>query len=219
MPELAEYSQKLLGGDVRGRYLDYLSKLTSVFSELHQAGVENVLTLKAHVESRQHLESFTQQSGVDALDIITLLKYLIYWFIPGEKYLSGLVRADPDISQALQILAGLGVRTNLQLLQQGLTPQERKALAEASGLPEQVVLDLVNRADLSRLPWASKATISNLIGAGYSSLSQLANADPEKLYADFYNYGQSIGKNLKLGNEIENSYRIAKIVPQLVQLE
>ena len=68
----------------------------------------------------------------------------------------------------------------------------------------------------ARLPWASEATISNIIGAGYGSLSQLANADPERLYADFYNYGKSIGKNLKLGNEIENSYRITKIVPQLV---
>jgi hypothetical protein len=76
---------------------------------------------------------------------------------------------------------------------------------------------MVNRADLSRLPWASKATISNIIGAGYGSLAQLANADPEQLYADFFAYGQSIGKNLKLGNEIENIYRIAKIVPALVE--
>ena len=48
-------------------------------------------------------------------------------------------------------------------------------------------------------------------------LSRLARADPEQLYADFFRYGKSIGKNLKLGNEIENSYRIAKIVPELVQ--
>jgi hypothetical protein len=39
------------------------------------------------------------------------------------------------------------------------------------------------------------------------------------LYEDFFAYGQSIGKNLKLGNEIENSYRIAKIVPLVLQEE
>ena len=91
-------------------------------------------------------------------------------------------------------------------------------MAESSGLPETVITELVNRADLSRMPWASKATISNIIGAGYGSLAQLANADPEKLYADFFSYGESIGKNLKLGNEIENSYRIARIVPALVKV-
>ena len=72
-------------------------------------------------------------------------------------------------------------------------------------------------ADFSRLPWASKATIANIIGAGYGSLDRFRNANPEQLYADFFRYGESIGKNLKLGNEIENSYRIAKIVPVLVQ--
>jgi hypothetical protein len=69
------------------------------------------------------------------------------------------------------------------------------------------------------MPWASKATISNLIGAGYGSLAQLAAADPERLYADFFGYGEAIGKNLKLGNEIENSYRIAQIVPVLLRAD
>ena len=217
MPELVAYSQKILGGDSRGRYADYLSKLTSIFSELHQAGAKNVLDLKAYVESRQHLESFTQQSGVDAINITTVLTYLIYWFIPGEKYLSGLVRDDPGISQAIKVLAGLGIRTNLHLLQNGITPAGRRSLGEASGLPMSVISELVNRADLSRMPWASKATISNIIGAGYGSMAQLANANPEKLYEDFITYGKSIGRNLKLGNEIENSYRIARIIPGLVE--
>jgi hypothetical protein len=48
-------------------------------------------------------------------------------------------------------------------------------------------------------------------------MSELVNANPEQLYADFFGYGKAIGKNLKLGNEIENSYRIAKIIPVLVK--
>ena len=218
IPALADCTQKLLGGDARGRYTEYLSTLTSTLSQLHDMGVEDVLDLMKRLETRTKLENFVEQSGMDALDLVTLLKYLVYWFVPAEKYLSGLVRDDPSTSAAVQRLGGLGIRTNLQLLQLGLTPAMRHTLAEQSGLPVEVVLELVNRADFSRLPWASKATLSNLIGAGYASLVQLANADPDKLYADFYNYGKSIGKNLKLGNEIENSHRIAKIVPRLVEV-
>ena len=129
-----------------------------------------------------------------------------------------MIRPDPVLSAAIKALGGLGIRTNLDLLQRGITPERRQALAEASGMPETVIDELVNRADFSRMPWASKATISNIIGAGYGSLAQLANADPEQLYADFFAYGTSIGKNLKLGNEIENSYRIARIVPALVKV-
>jgi hypothetical protein len=217
MLKLVDYTQKLLGGDSRGRYTEYLSKLTGIFSELEQIGIENLLDLKAHTETREKLESFTHNSEVEALPVITVLKYLIYWFIPGEKYLSGLVRDDADRSKAIKVLSGLGIRTNLQLLQQGIAPSGRRSLAESSELPGEVIKELVNRADLSRLPWASKATISNIVGAGYGSLAQLANANPDRLYADFFAYGKSIGKNLKLGNEIENSYRIAKIVPALVE--
>jgi hypothetical protein len=217
MPELIEYTKKLLGGDSRQRYTEYQAVLCKIIAQLERAGIHDVLNLHQRTASRELLENFSLQSGLPATDITRVLKYLVYWLIPAEKYLSGLVRADPEISAACRVLAGIGVRTNLQLLEQGHDPQGRKVLAGSTGLPDSMITDLVNRADFSRLPWASKATISNFIGAGYGSLAKLADADADKLFEDFFRYGKSIGKNLKLGNEIENSYRIAKIVPQLVQ--
>ena len=217
MPQLVEYTEKLLGGDSKNRYTEYQQKLTRIFSQVHQAGVPDVLALVKRTASRKLLEDFDQQSGIPAPDIARVLKYLVYWLIPGEKYLSGLVQADPEISAAIKALAAIGVRTNLQLLERGHTSHGREELTENTDLPDSMITDLVSRADFSRLPWASKATISNFIGAGYGSLSKLADADAERLYEDFFRYGKSIGKNLKLGNEIENSYRIAKIVPRIVQ--
>jgi hypothetical protein len=219
IPELIDYTERLLGGDSRHRYTEYQARLVDVFSSLHQSGAKDVLELVSQTETRVKLEFFVQHSGMEATEIVSALKYLVYWLIPGEKYLSGLVRPEDAIRAVISVLGEAGIRTNLQLLQKGITPAGRKALAETSGLPEAVVTELVNRADFSRLPWASKATISNIIGAGYGSLAKLANADPEQLYVAFFSYGVSIGKNLKLGNEIENSYRIAKIVPRLVSEE
>jgi hypothetical protein len=110
----------------------------------------------------------------------------------------------------------VGIKTNLQILERAVTPQERKVLAETTGVPEDVITMIANIADLSRLPWASKATIANLIGAGYGSIARLVNANPDQLYKDFFNYGKAIGKNLKMGNEVESSYRIARLVPELI---
>jgi hypothetical protein len=217
LPRLAEYTRLLLGGDSRQRYTEYLNALVRIITELQQVGVRDILDLIARVETRGQWESFVAQSGVKARDIATLQKFLVFWLVPMKKYMSGLVREDAAISAALKVLGAHGMRTNLDLLQQGSTPAGRKALAYASGLPEATILRLVNMADFSRLPWASKATIANISGAGCASLAQLAAADPQQLYADFFRYGESIGKNLKLGNEIENSHRIAKIVPRLVQ--
>lgn len=217
LAELEIYTHRLLGGDSKGRYSEYVSRLTGILSGLQKAGVVNVLDLLERTSSRQRSEAFVGQSGIPATEIVMLLKYLIYWFIPSEKYLSGLVRDDPDIQAAIKALSRCGIRTNLQLLQAGISLAGRKDLAIQCGLSLKVINQLVNRADFSRLPWSSKATISNIIGAGYTDLASLANANPERLYTDFFAYGRSIGKNLKLGNEIENSYRIAKIVPVLVQ--
>lgn len=217
MPALAEYTHLSVGGDQRHRYDEYAGRLIGIFDTLGQAGVKDTLDLLAKTGSRECLEDFTATSGIPAKNIASALKFLLYWFIPGEKYLSGLVRDDPEASAAIKVLAGIGVKTNLALLERGRSPSGRKALAEASGLPEPVVTGLVHRADLSRMPWASKATIANIVGAGYGSLARLAQADPQKLYEDFFRYGKTIGKNLKLGNEIENSHRIARIVPGIVE--
>ncbi len=219
MPQLTQFTQLSLGGDPQGRYKDFTLKLVRICPKLQQAGVQNVLDLIATVETCQQLEKFSTQSEINALDIVSVLKFLIYWLIPGKKYMSGLVRNAPEITDALKVLASMGIRTNLDLLQRGINPAGRKELAAASGLSESIIEEMVNRADFSRMPWASKATISNIIGAGYASLSQLAGANPETLFADYYRYGKSIGKNLKLGNEIENSHRIANIIPVILRKE
>ena len=218
LPALGDYTHRLLGGDARHRYDGYLESLEDTLAGLSQAGVVDVLDLIARTQTRQDLQAFAEQSGLDAIDVARLLKYLVYWFIPGEKYMSGLIRPDQGLNAAIKTLGGLGLRTNLQLLAQGRAPEGRQALVESGRLPEEVINKLVNIADFSRLPWSSKATIANIIGAGYPSMKALAAADPEQLIAAFFSYGASIGKNLKLGNEIENSYRIARIVPALVQV-
>jgi hypothetical protein len=217
MLELAEYTQHLLGEDTRQRYTGYAQRLMETFNQLDQRGVEDVQDLIRQIGTCKEFEIFTERTRVEPKDLMAGLKYLVYWFIPSKKLLSGLVSNDSSTKDAIQVLRNQGIRTNLEILQQGLTPAARKAMATSSGVPELIINELVNRADFSRLPWASKATISNIIGAGYASLKKLANANPDQLYRDFQNYGKSIGKNLKLGNEIDNSYRIAKIMPVIVE--
>ena len=213
MSEIADYTQRLLGEDARQRYEAYCQQLIETFYDLEQVDVENIIDLLSLVDTPDEFESFVGQVNLHPRDVMVVLKYLIYWVIPTKKYLSGLViKGSPNVA-AVKTIGALGIRTNLELLQKGLTPEDRKMLVKTSGLPAEQVDECTHTADFSRLPWASKATISNIIRSGYDSITKLANADPEKLEQDFFSYGASIGKNLKFGNEIESSYRIAKIIP------
>lgn len=217
MPDIAEYTRRLLGEDTRRRYTAYAQRLIGTFNQLHYVRVRDIPDLVRRIDTKKEFETFTGQAKVQARDLMAVLKYLVYWVIPTSKLLSGLVSNNSPLKDAIQVLRDLGIRTNLDILQHGLTPVARKAMADRSGLPETEINELVNRADFSRMPWASKATISNILGAGYGTLAELAKADPEQLYRDFHSYGKSIGKNLKLGNEIDNSYRIAKIIPLILE--
>lgn len=217
MPELIAYTRRLLEGDTRGRYAGYSARLVHIATALHEAGVRGVRDLVARTETRQLLEDLTARTGVDARDTVMLLKYLLYWVIPMEKPLGPLVQEDPAGGDAGRLLRELGIRTNLELLERGNTPAGRQALAAATGLPAGVILRLVHRADLSRMPWSSRATIGTIVGAGYGSVARLAGGDLEHMRADFERYGQAVGKNIKRAIELENNHRMAKIVPALVQ--
>lgn len=219
MPEINDYLHRLLGGDARARYTGYEALLTPIFAALDQAGVKKLLDLAEQVFTPEGYEHLADHSRLPAEEIAEALKFLTYWFVPMPKPLNSLVREEPVVLDAVKRVREVGVRTNLDMLERGSSAAGRAALGEASDLPGTVVLELTNRADFSRLPWASKATISNIIGAGYGSLKKLAGAEPRRLFDDFFRYGQSIGKNLKLGNEIENSYRIAKLLPVILQDE
>ena len=217
MEEAVTYTQRLLGEDARNRYAEYCQQQVETFQELHQAGVNDIMVLVTQVDTRAQFEAFTEQVRLPEKSLIAVLKYLVYWVIPSKKYLSGLVMKGSPLIETIQALRDFGIRTNLDILQKGSTSADRKTIAEAGEFPEAEIHEITHRADFSRLPWTSKATISNIIGAGYGSIVKLAKAQPEQLEDDFYSYGASIGKNLKYGNEIESSYRIAQIIPLVLE--
>ena len=216
LPEMAEYTDRLLNGDTRNRYAEWARGLMRNFHQLDGYGIKNVRDLVGSVDTQEMFEGFCLQTGMKPADLVNVLKYLVYWFIPSKKYLRELVKKEPRYFKAVERLRLAGLRYNLDLIEQGITPDARRALAESTGVHEDLINGLAHRADFSRMPWASAATISNIIGAGYGSIARLAAADLEQVSEDFFRYGDSIHKNLKLGNEIENSHRIAKIVPRIL---
>jgi hypothetical protein len=217
LQQLADYTLMGVGGDPKGRYKDYAARLLKTISALEGAGVQNIFDLGKKTQPRSSMETFIDRSGMQAVEIAQLEAYLVYWFIPMKNPLPSLARNDEHIMSTIKNLQQVGIKSNLDLLQAGRTSADRTQLAQKHALSLDLVTEVVNRADLSRLPWTSKATISNIVCSGYGSLSQLAGADSETLYADYMRYGEKIGKNLRIGNEIENSQRFARIVPTILQ--
>jgi hypothetical protein len=218
MQEAQVYARQLLGDDPKQRYGGWLENLQKTFNKMGTAGVKDYQDLITRLGSEEELEAFAQKLDIPIGDIIGVLKLLLYWVLPGKINLNQLV--DPQETQKLANLAILkehGIRSNLDILEKGSSLAGRTNLAAQSGLPLEFITEMTNRADFTRMPYFHGKTINNFFGAGYSTLELLANADLAKLSADMLRYGQSIGKNLKFGMEVDSGGIIARVLPKVVE--
>jgi predicted flap endonuclease-1-like 5' DNA nuclease len=76
-----------------------------------------------------------------------------------------------------------GIRNSDQLLEAARTPDERKVLAEQTGIAPEAILELANRADLARIRGVGQVYANLLEEAGVDTVKELAVRVPANLYA------------------------------------
>jgi predicted flap endonuclease-1-like 5' DNA nuclease len=123
----------------------------------------------------------------------------------GESYLAKLQAA--------------GVASQAQLLQAGSTPQGRKALADRADIGDTLILEWVNRADLNRIRGIGGQYADLLEAAGVDTVPELAQRNPENLYAKL----KEVHSEKQLIRRLPGLKRVtdwvtqAKALPRLVQ--
>jgi predicted flap endonuclease-1-like 5' DNA nuclease len=79
-------------------------------------------------------------------------------------------------------LEAAGVASQEAFLQSGATPKGRMELAEKTGLSEKLILEWVNRVDLTRVRGIGGEYADLLEAAGVDTVPELAQRKPENLY-------------------------------------
>jgi hypothetical protein len=117
------------------------------------------------------------------------------WFIPQRVQVRQLFdTSDQVLFGHFEVLKQHKVANSYALLENGRTKAGREALAEQTGVPEDVILDFVRRADITRMPWVGGRMVKQLWAIGYTSLEQLRNADPDDYLARIEEYYRHYGK-------------------------
>ncbi len=80
-------------------------------------------------------------------------------------------------------LNSIGIRSTEALLKKGSCPEDRKQLAEASGIGDALILEWVNLADLYRIKGVGSEYSDLLEEAGVDTVVELATRVPEHLLA------------------------------------
>lgn len=101
-------------------------------------------------------------------------------------------------------LKGAGVANIEALLEKGANPKGRKALAEATGISDTLILKWVNRADLFRVKGLGEEYTDLLEKAGVDTVPELAQRKAENL--------------LKKLEEVNEQHKSVKKLPSASQV-
>jgi len=112
-------------------------------------------------------------------------------------------------------LAEVGIETTEALLAKGATPQERKAIADATGISPDLILKWVNRADLLRIKGIGEEYSDLLESAGVDTVPELAQRNPDNLYAKL----REVNAEKKLVRRMPGRDEVRRWVAAAKQLE
>ncbi len=112
-----------------------------------------------------------------------------------------------------------GIKFAAQMLEAGLTQPQRAALAQATGVPEKAILELVKLSDLARLPGVKGIRARLYVDAGVDSVAKMAAWEPEALLVMVADYAQRSGFAgvPPLPKEVESTIANAQTLPIIVE--
>lgn len=157
----------------------------TIFERLKSAGINDWGDLLSRISTRAGCVTFVAEHHLNFEELVDLLQYLLRWAFPFETASRELLaHDDPQEMAYYGVLKMHQLKNSYDILQQGHTLAGRQALMERTGLPFDVVMCLVHRADIARLPFVRRKTILPVCGAGYDSLAKIAAADPAQMETD-----------------------------------
>jgi hypothetical protein len=198
MDEAASFAGEMRQGYVQNdQPADFLLDIVDHFKGLGRLGVKDYQDLVERVDTQPQCKTFIQETSFSFKALVDTLGYLLRWALPFKCRLKKLVdpASEAEMTTADELHAHK-IRFNLDLLEAGRSRPGRRALAQEAGISVALLLQLVHRADMTRLAYVRGKTVLHLCGGGYDNLAKLAAADLDQIEADMSAYYQSLGKSL-----------------------
>lgn len=202
-----------------GKYTEYLAQITESLEVLGKKGIVNYLGLIKEVETREKCEKLVNRTTIPFREIIRLLNHIFRWVLPFSAPLKEFLDKDnKDHMSYAKKLREIGIKNNLDMLEQGRNPDGRSRIATQTGIAERFILVLVNMTDISRIPYIRGKTVKIFCNAGYDNLQKIADTNEESFVTDLKEYLQTVGvKFSKSFIEPDGAIAQARTLPPLVE--
>jgi hypothetical protein len=123
---------------------------------------------------------------------------------------------DPNVIAKLE---SHRIKNADQMLVVGRTKVQRSALATEIGIPENIILELVNLSDLARLPGVKGIRARLYFDAGIDSVERMASWEPEALRVMVTKYVEQTGFDgiPPLPKEVSSTIANARKLPKIIE--
>ena len=118
-----------------------------------------------------------------------------------------------------QRLTAIGITTTNKLLKKGATPKGREELAKKTDISGSLILEWVNHADLFRIKGVAEEFSDLLEEAGVDTVPELAQRNPENLYAKLVEVNdlKKLVRQLPSQRQVADWVQQAKTMPRKIQ--
>lgn len=165
-----------------------------VFKKIKKVGIKRLMEFLDKVSNQDAADSFAKQADISPSDLKFVLR-TVNKYLPFDTLMNKLVAEDDK--KTLDYVARLKAVQcdhSLALLEAGRTKARRKKLAKEIGIPEGSLIDLVLRADMTRLRLSSAGSVQCNWAIGYKGIKMLQQADPDEFYTKTLEYYKNIFK-------------------------
>jgi hypothetical protein len=152
------------------------------FACILRADYPRLMTWLDAVGDQAAAQLFCQQAGLTPQQLKGVLQK-IYRYLPTGAQMRQLVEKEDALRQGyVDVLVKYRLGNSLALLEAGRTRPGRQQLAAQTGIAEPDILDLVRRADLTRLHLMGGGMVRTSWALGFTGLAALKRANAQDYY-------------------------------------
>jgi len=189
----------------------------STMKKLEEGGINRISELVESVETTEKAKELMKRTGILLEDLkVTFIYFIDFQILPELKSVRLVIdNANPSHLKYVSKLGKMKLANNLALLDAGRTKAAREKLAEETGIPEEVLTEFVNRADISRKRDVTRA-VDYFCKVGYDNFDKIRAVDHREFRNRVWEYARSHGiSNI---NQIDTGYvGYARIHPRIMQ--
>lgn len=175
---LDDYQQRLATEDLLPSHKPLRDGLVARFAKLRGLGFTTVQDVNQALSTRKRREVLAERTGIP-LKYLVLLWRNIKGYIPNPVSLAEIPAVD---EAAVAALAEVGIHNTKQLYLQARTAEAQAALGAETGIAPDVLRELVELADVARLPYVGPVYLRLIYASGLHSVAEIAAADADALY-------------------------------------